>query len=133
MFSNLRNLGQDAIDAYMAQTSLRSMGKQLSFDTVPDPDQDPEDEETQQDFETFKSWLAAMEKADAAVAESRTTREDTDDVQTQSDPKPSGPTSKPKCPTCKLPKRMCIPVTIQFGYLFLGFYSPGVFSKYVCR
>lgn len=106
----------------MAQSSLRSIGKQLSFDSMPDPDQDPEDEETQQDFETFKSWLAAMEKADAAVAEAKPPTPDTDDVQAKPDPKPSGSISKPKCPGCKLPKKMCILVTINLNIYFLGFY-----------
>eukprot|EP00438_Fugacium_kawagutii_P025493 Skav224830 [mRNA] locus=scaffold3408:133009:136580:- [translate_table: standard] len=53
---------QEAIDAYMNQCSVRSLGKQHSFEGTGD-DGDHEDEETQQDFETFKTWLASVDKA----------------------------------------------------------------------
>lgn len=102
----------------MAQSSLRSLGKQLSFDTSLGPDQDPEDEETQQDFETFKSWLEAMEKADAAASEAKPVNPDVDQAM---DPKPSGSISKPKCPGCKLPTKMCILVIINLNIYFLVF------------
>ena len=102
----IHHFGQEGIDAYMAQCSIKSLGKSLSFDTVMEPDQDPEDEETQQDFETFKAWLEAVDKTEKAVEQAPPFIEPKAEV--ESKPKSSGILAVAKCAGCKLPEKKCI-------------------------
>lgn len=87
----------------MKQSSVRSIGKQLSFEgTIPD---DHEDEETQQDFETFKTWLASVNAAEEKNKET-TLKEQQPDTNVR--PTQCGGSGIPvPCTKCKSPKGKC--------------------------
>ena len=97
----------------MKACSLRNIGKQLSFESIGSGNDnlDSDDPETEQDFETFKKWLAEVESGETAEV----TSGDASSSATPVDPAPSDrpPPMVPKvpqhdvCKGCKAPKPKC--------------------------
>ena len=92
---------QEAIEEYMKACALRNIGRQLSFD-LPGPSGadalDVDDEETTQDFETFKKWLSEMEQQEHEVPASSSSAPPSTSVV---------PIRVEVCGGCKKPKNKC--------------------------
>ena len=98
----------------MKSRSLRNIGKQLSFESigVHHDNLDADDPETEQDFETFKKWLADVESNETPEVPSGTSASSTEPAPSNQPPPPiAAPIAPPQrdiCRGCKAHKSKCI-------------------------